>query len=201
MKNTIIGIGTTIFFAVIVLVLFIQVGKSHRQTELENGLTTGMESAMKMLSEDTAYAPQSNEEFVADFLQAFLLAIDSSSDVTVNVLDADYQKGLLSVEAVMSYTYPNGNVGSVSSRKTLILEHFGDSDSENMCTVNFMVDGELYESFTVKRGSAIYGVQDPSGKEMVGFSHWEDLETGDTIDPYGYMVEKDMTIVAVAQEP
>ena len=51
--------------------------------------------------------------------------MNSNSDVTVRILRADEKWGLLSVEVVETYLHPNGETGSVSAQRTILLERTG----------------------------------------------------------------------------
>ncbi len=62
------------------------------------------------------YSVNSNDELVADFMEALLVQINSDSTVVVNVLDVDYQKGLLSVEVIEKYKPPYWNRGTSISK-------------------------------------------------------------------------------------
>ena len=70
------------------------------------------------------YSVSSNDEFIADFMEALLVQINSDSSIKVNVLDVDYQKGLLSVEVIEKYKHPIGTEGQVSVKRTVIMEQY-----------------------------------------------------------------------------
>lgn len=112
---------------VIVLVMIMTVytidGKNIRQTELNNALNSSMESAMSQLTLAEG-KPNSNEEWVAMFLESLVIQIDSASDLTVTILEADMEKGVLSVEAVLTFKHPIGSLGSVSAERHAILEEY-----------------------------------------------------------------------------
>ena len=63
-------------------------------------------------------------EFIADFMEALLVQINSDCSIKVNVLDVDYQKGLLSVEVIEKYKHPIGTEGQVSVKRTVIMEQY-----------------------------------------------------------------------------
>ena len=122
MKNIVIGIGSCFLAGILVLTLYTLHGRSVRQEELDDALASGMKLALEQVKQGGDGAPGSNEELTALFLQSFLLQIDSNSQVTVHILEADYEKGLLSVEAVLTYRHPIGTEGRVTARRTVILE-------------------------------------------------------------------------------
>ena len=84
-----------------------------------------MEEAMTMLLYEEG-RPQTENEWKASFLQALAIQINSASDLTVNILKADMEKGLLSVEATLTWKHPIGTDGSVSSSMTVFLEEYAE---------------------------------------------------------------------------
>lgn len=99
MRNMIIGICSVVFLLMIILVGSTVFGRNARQTELDNALNTSMKNALETLDSDRNYIPKTNDELVSVFTQLFLQEIDSKSDATVEVLDVDVQKKLLSAKA------------------------------------------------------------------------------------------------------
>lgn len=62
--------------------------------------------------------------FIAAFLQSLAIQINSASELTVTFLEADMEKGILSVEATLIWVHPIGTHGSVSSVMTAIMEEY-----------------------------------------------------------------------------
>ena len=83
----------------------------------------------------------STEEFIADFNQNLILSIESDSVLEVNILSVDIEKGLLDVEVVETFAQPNGSKGTVSCRKTIILEEY-KSYAPAYYIVDFLVEKE-----------------------------------------------------------
>ncbi len=122
MKNVVIGICSFVLTGILVLTLYTLHGCSIRQEELDDALACGLKTAMEQVKQGGDIAPESDEELKALFLQCFLQQIDSNSQVTVHILEADHEKGLLSVEAVLTYRHPVGTEGRVTATGTVILE-------------------------------------------------------------------------------
>lgn len=124
MKNAVIG-----FFMVIILIfsgVAIQTAenKTLRKNELDNSLGTAMEQSMKVLTVNPIYHIEKEggtDEFVADFIQGFLIKTESDADITLEILDVDVEKGLLDVRAVETYKQIIG-YGKITCRKTVILD-------------------------------------------------------------------------------
>lgn len=125
MKNMLVAFYAAIIALVIILIGFTIHGRSVRQVELDNALKSSMEEAMTMLLYEEG-RPQTENEWKASFLQSLAIQINSASDLTVNILKADMEKGLLSVEATLTWKHPIGTDGSVSSSMTVFLEEYAE---------------------------------------------------------------------------
>jgi len=125
MKNMLVAFYAAIIALVIILIGFTIHGRSVRQVELDNALKSSMEEAMTMLLYEEG-RPQTESEWKASFLQSLAIQINSASDLTVNILKADMEKGLLSVEATLTWKHPIGTDGSVSSSMTVFLEEYAE---------------------------------------------------------------------------
>ena len=108
---------------VIILIGFTIYGRSSRQVELDNALKSSMEEAMTSLLYEEG-KPKNEKEWKAAFLQSLAIQINSTSDLRVTFLEADMARGILSVEAVLTWNHPIGTTGSVSSVRTVILEQY-----------------------------------------------------------------------------
>lgn len=123
MKNMLIAFYAAIIGILIILIGFTIYGRNTRQIELDNALKSSMEDAMTVLLYEEG-KPQTEEEWKAAFLQSLVVQINSTSDLKVVIMEADMEKGLLSVEAELTWYHPIGTKGSVSSIRTAFLEEF-----------------------------------------------------------------------------
>lgn len=122
MKQVIYGMtcgGIVIFFALILLTLY---GRGTRKTETQQALAQAMENALEQVMTQESYAVGEKDLFVADFLCELLVAVDSDAAIDVNILKADNEKGLLDVEVVETFHHPNGEVGKIAVRRTVIFD-------------------------------------------------------------------------------
>ena len=123
MKNMLVAFYAAIIAFLIILIGFTIHGRSIRQVELDNALKSSMENAMTILLYEEG-KPQTEEEWKSDFIRSLALQINSNSDLKVVIMEADMEKGLLSVEATLTWYHPIGTKGSVSSFRTAILEAY-----------------------------------------------------------------------------
>lgn len=129
MKNMLMAFYAAIIGLLIILIGFTIHGRSIRQVELDNALKSSMEETMVSLLYEEG-GPQSEEEWKSMFLQSLAVQINSASDLTVTFLEADMEKGLLSVEATLTWNHPIGTRGSVSCVRTVLLEEYEEIESE-----------------------------------------------------------------------
>lgn len=193
MKKIVIGLCSLALILVLILAAYTMYGRSVRKTELDNALSSGMQKAMQMLNAEE-YAPLNNEEFIALFMEAFAVNFESSSDVTVHILDADYEKRLLSVEAILTYKHPIGTTGKVAAQKTIIQEEYTEADERESFVIQYMADGTLYKKYVLEKGQDLLIPVDPKDD---GFLGWRELEGENVCLLEGILVDRDYTFVAV----
>lgn len=124
MKNVFLGFGITICSIIAIVIVMTLWGINIRQNELNNAVNGALKETVENQFDSKTYSVNSNDELVADFMEALLVQINSDSTVVVNVLDVDYQKGLLSVEVIEKYKHPIGTEGQVSVKRTAIMEQY-----------------------------------------------------------------------------
>lgn len=165
---------TALFMLALMLTLY---GRGARQQEANLALSQAIDATLSGVMSENNDAILSNEDFVADFLKAFLIQANSDSDFTVSVLDADYEKGLLSVEVVERFTHPNGKKGAVSERRTVIFDRAAEQGIKQRAVRYCLTDQETYKEYRVKKGS-FCAVPVPPQKEGKRFSHWRFVAGG-----------------------
>ena len=199
MKKIMIGVCAFLLFIVVVLIGMTIHGRTSRQTELENAMTSSMEKTMQMLSTTDDVKPTTDDEMIAYFMEALTVQIESSSTLTVNVLEADVNKGILSAEGILTYKHPIGTTGHVSCKKTIILEQYQTGQDRDTYTVQFLANGEIYKIYTLSEGSAFINPGIPTGTNGKTFSAWKsDYGTGSFESLLGSKnVTEDLTLFAV----
>jgi len=183
MKNIIFGLAS--FFVCILLIMCIYTiqGKDTRKTETYEALSSALETAGEQLKEETY---TSNEELKAAFIENVMAQIDSVSDVKISILEADYEKGIISAEAVETYTHPNGNEGTVSCKKTILWNKQEEPEESEKTVktyqINFYYDTDmkeenLYKSYTLSEGETLKEPTAPKAEGTKVFAGWKDAVT------------------------
>lgn len=125
MKNMLIAFIAILCGIVIILIGFTMYGRSVRQVELDNALKSSMEESLtNLMYEETGIKDE--KEWKKAFLESLTIQINSESNLTVTFLETDMEKGILSVEAILTWKHPIGTIGTVSSTMTAILEEYDE---------------------------------------------------------------------------
>lgn len=179
MKNTIISIVLVLLTILTSLILLTLYGQNTRQNELDEALSVAVEQSLENLKIKKAYSIDDTEEFVADFNENLIIAIESDSEVKVEVLAVDIDKGLLDVNVVETFSQPNGSVRTASCRKTIIMDEYKDA-ADAYYSVQFMTnsagdsgDFVAFKQYSICEGSKIIvptGTPKRDGYEFKGWS-------------------------------
>lgn len=98
MKSVIIS-SVCISAALLVLMIQSQINaRTSCRQELEEALSLSISQTVKEVMEQKSFGIENRNEFIAAFLQALILRTNSESDMTISVLAADMEKGLLDIE-------------------------------------------------------------------------------------------------------
>lgn len=193
MKHTIYGISL-VFAAILVIAAVLLVsGKDVRENEMDKALNTAVEQSLEQLKEEGSYDAENYEELIADFNQKLILHVASDSDLKVEILSADTEKGVLDVKITADYDTVKGRRQQSSLRKTVILEEY--SDKRMYHQVDFSMEGEIYAGYSLYEGSLIVLPKEPQ-KEGYTFKGWKDTGSGALLEA-GKRAEGDLSFEAV----
>ena len=197
MKNIII---TITFVVMTIMTLFIVESlhaKEYRTVELSEAVDNALIATMNNVAGNKCYTIGSNEEFVEDFKQILMTSVDSASELYIEVLNADYEKGILSVKVTENYEYLNGRQGNVTKTATVLLDQ--KQQEKNYYTVKYYVGDSLYKSYHLVEGTAIIVPKNPE-LEGMSFVCWKN-KNGDDVDMSdgGTILESNMELYAAFQ--
>ena len=194
MKQIISGIiMTAIAFMVIISVMTIS-GRGIRKNELEKALEHAAEQAMKELEKQTD-SEVSREEMLETVLENLSMGLESDSEITVSVMAANPEKGILSVRAEGVFQNPLGKPDKVTVEKTLILESY-HLEKKGMVTITYQVEGKSYKVYSLVTGSEIPVPVNPE-EDFLG---WMD-ENGMDVNIENVTADSDRTFTARIKEP
>lgn len=134
MKNAVLLISLAITTMLTLTILNTIYGRMDRKMELESNLSSVVEETLEDMVLESAYSDEDMDSFVGRFAKSLFSAMDRTSDVTIDVLQCDMEKGILSVRVTLSYIHPNESVGKIACEKHVILNRLiGEevNDKEN----------------------------------------------------------------------
>ncbi len=133
MKSAIsLTIGILIFILTVETVQSIE-SRSVREEELRQSVTSAVYTALEFAVTEREFIendgmPTTKDKLNQKMIQCFLQALEalkrSDSKIKVNIIAADYEKGILAVDTSSEFTYSNGKTGRVTYKKTGILSAY-----------------------------------------------------------------------------
>ena len=172
--------------------------REYRTVELSEAVDNALEAAMNNVAANRCYTIHNNDEFVEDFRQLLLTSIDSDSDIDIQVLKADYEKGILAVEVTESFKYINGRTGTISKKANVILDR--QEYEVKYHTVRYYVGDNVYKSYVIAEGESMIVPKAPQMEEYQ-FMGWQDA-SGNMLGDNGQVlfVENDVEWYAAWKE-
>ena len=121
MKNVVTGIMMSIMMALFIIIILTTDDRTIRINEVNTALADALDESLNVL-DINKYSITDTDELIADVTQGLLVQIESDAEVTVNVMDADNDKGIVTVEAVENFRKASGSAGQTAATRTIILE-------------------------------------------------------------------------------
>lgn len=125
-------IGVLIFILTVETVQSIE-SKSVREEELRQSVTSAVYTALELTVTDREFIENDgmpttkdklNQKMIQCFLDALKALKKSDSKIKVNIIAADFEKGILAVDTSSEFTYSNGKTGRITYKKTGILSTY-----------------------------------------------------------------------------
>jgi len=124
MKKALLAMFSSIIILLFLLIFFTLYGYAVRYTEICNALEISMKQSISHLQFEEG-VPVSEEEWINAFAESIAIQIESQSNLTVKIYEADMEKGLLSAEAILTFQNPIGTKTSVrTGKRTILLEKY-----------------------------------------------------------------------------
>ena len=169
MKYTIYGISLSAIAILVVAAVMVFSGRNVRRNEMETALNAAIEQSLKQLESKKGYEIGNKQELVADFNRILLLQVESDSDLQVDILTADAQKGALDVRVTETYRNILGLSETITCRKSVIMEEY--VEKKPYFIVTFLVEGEVYHRYTICQGGTVVTPKNPN-RGRKHFSCW-----------------------------
>lgn len=191
MRKVVLGIMMSILMSMVILIILTQDDRMIRINEDNTALSNALDESISVI--DTGkYSISNTSQLISDITQGLLMQIESDADITVNVMDADRDKGIVTIEAVEDYKKPSGVSGQAAATRTIILEEKRPDDTydadNHIYSINFLTsDGNTYMQLGVKNQEQLVIPEPPDG------TYW--VWSGARIEPSdNIIVSTDMNI-------
>lgn len=171
MKNVVTGIMMSIILALITIIILTTDDRIVRINEVNTALADALDESLNVLDMDK-YSIADTDELIADVTQGLLVQIESDADITVNVMDADRSRGIVTMEAVENFIKPTGAAGQTAATRTIILEKQQvqdtyDEDNRQFNITYLNTDGTEYMTYSIKKNEQLIIPAAPDN------THWE----------------------------
>lgn len=192
MKNVVTGIMMSIMIALFIIIILTTDDRIIRINEVNTALADALDESLNVLDIDK-YSITDTDELIADVTQGLLVQLESDAEVTVNFMDADKDKGIVTVEAVENFRKASGSAGQTAATRTIILEKQQvqdtyDEDNRQFNITYLNTDGMEYMTYSIKKNEQLIIPAAPDN------THWE--YSGSPLD-MDVKVVSDMTVSAV----
>lgn len=172
MRNAVL-ITTTAILSILTLMIVMTInGRMNRSMEVTSNFPSIVEETLENMVLNPKYNIENTNEFVADLVETLSMTVDADSDVEVDILQCDKERGILSVRATLNFTHPNGKTGTVSTEKLAIFNQLLEDEVEQYRVI-FYVGSDVYKEYVVTEGTIIAAPVSPVLSEGV-FYRWVD---------------------------
>lgn len=159
MKNVVTGIMMSIMMSLFIIIILTTDDRIIRINEVNTALADALDESINVLDIDK-YSIADTNELIADITQGLLVQIESDAEVTVNVMDADKDKGIVTVEAVENFRKASGAAGQTAATRTIILEkqqvqYTYDEDDRQYNITYLNTDGTEYITYSIKKNKQL----------------------------------------------
>lgn len=198
MKNMVMILVSAVMGTLIMVMVMTIQGRMNRSVELQSNLSNIVETTVKNTVEEPV-CNQSAEEMTADCILNLAANMDTDSDLTVDVMKADPEKGLLSIRVEEQFIHPNGARGSTHWERTAIYDKKETTGTETykVCFYKsksqMTENGDCYKTYMVQSGTHIAAPAAPVKKEGA-FVCWKDAS--DYVADFSVPVEQDLIYYA-----
>ena len=123
LKNTVLMFTGGISFVLALLIIMSLYERMNYRMEIECNLSSVMEAQITELMIKEKYTTENEKEFLVDFVQHLIVAIDGKYSLGVDILQLDMEKGIMTVRVTADFVYLNGKAGTAVCERTVLFEN------------------------------------------------------------------------------
>lgn len=173
MKNAVMILISAIIGVLTLAIAMTVDGRMNRSMEITGNLPSAVEETVEIMAVNTKYSINNVNEYIADLTENLASVLDTDSNIRVEVLKQDKEKGVLSVRVTEEFKHPNGQAGTVDCERTVILNKV-EEDEPGVFQVTFYVGDRIYKKYSVLAGDLIGAPANPQIDGM-NFTGWQDI--------------------------
>lgn len=198
MKNVVYAVVLTVMGIIILLIILTTTITTNRQIEIDNSLKQAVEGSIERCVTTRSYSLDDNRQFVADLIRQLSNAIENDSDLTLDIMEADKDKGYLAIRVTQTYNTPFSHNKKSVYETVAYLDKSTRIPERETINVSFeKQNGELIAKKAVIVGESIT----PIITNNCLYSYWENKATNERLDKcsttLGIAGNEDVTFVAI----
>lgn len=170
MKTMIHGFVSALIAFAFLLAVTTVMGHMTRTKESSTSLSAMLNQAVDSVMQKEHYSININtqDKFVTDVLVALVGSYSNDAELSIDVVAADYEKGVLCIRLSETYTDPNGGTSVTVADKTVVFEQ---DEAITTYKIIYVYDDKIHTSFNVDKGKTTTIVENPSADKV-----WKDAE-------------------------
>ena len=189
MKQIVFGVVSFGIIACITAIVMVIETMDIRETQLKSHLSGVMSVYMEKLVAGELSPDYSIEILEQDIRDELWVDIDGEENLSkddkfnldVDILEFDYEKGLLSVQAIERYAKLNGKTGEVVCVKTAIVDRNEIEDAQ----VSYLIGDKIYRKYIYRgvandEGLEIYPPAEPQIQGLE-FKYWKNQNSNEQV--------------------
>lgn len=179
MKNAVMILISAIIGVLTLAIAMTVDGRMNRSMEITGNLPSAVEETVEIMAVNTKYNINNVNEYIADLTENLASVLDTDSNIRVEVLKQDKEKGVLSVRVTEEFKHPNGQAGTVDCERTVILNKVEEPEPETYSVRFYLAKnqigvGQCYKSYRVSAGDSLPIPENPVS-QFGGFTGWCDV--------------------------
>lgn len=198
MRNTVMILMSAILGIITAAIVMTIGGRMNHSVELQSNLSSVMEKTLEKMQTMQENAVN-EEEMLAACVENLAVSLDTDAEVTVEVMEADMEKGILAVRVKEKFEHPNGKNGGAQWERIVIRNQVEEPETAQYkvrfyrSKAEMAADTVCYKAYTVQEGERIFAPANPGKKDAV-FACWKD--SNDYMADFTQPVQQDLIYYA-----
>lgn len=129
MKNVVYGVVILLIGIITTITIITITGAMNREIEIEDALQLAVKKSVEACTTKRGYQLDNNEQFVADMIAELSNEVENDSDLQIDVMGVDKDKGIMSIRVTEYYNTPTGTRKSARCEATAYVDrniHIGE---------------------------------------------------------------------------